>query len=81
MVPSRCRTVSMGSERLHLKQRLRQQPRPPHNQRPKKQPTAKKSGSWSKAFEHELARLLSSPQDGLRCSPNRGMISTKLHGR
>jgi len=68
-----------------VNKRLHQLPRAPHNQRPKKPSPAKKVPSWSRAIEREIDRLLNAQQtpdqDGLRCSPNRGMISTKLQGR
>ena len=64
-----------------IQRRLRHIPRPPHNPRPKKPGEPKRGPSLSKAIARELAQIVPESQDGLRCSPNRGMISTKLQGR
>lgn len=64
-----------------IKRRLGHLPRLPHKPKPKKSSGSKRSASLQDRVERELLEALDSTHDGLRCSFNRGMISTKLHGR
>jgi hypothetical protein len=64
-----------------LKPRLSHLPRLPHKPVRKKVAAMKRGISLHDAIEREMAELLQAPQDGLRCSSSRGMISTKLQGR
>ncbi len=69
-----------------IKRRLSHLPRLPHKPKPKKTTATKRTPSLQKHIERELAEgelfnALDGVHDGLRCSSNRGMISTKLQGR
>lgn len=64
-----------------IKRRLGHLPRLPHKPKPKKPNAAKRPASPHDRTERELLDALDHTQDGLRCSSNRGMISTKLQGR
>ena len=71
--------VSKGSNLI--KRRLSHLPRLPHKPVRKKIAALKRGPSLQSMKERELTGLLETAQDGLRCSSNRGMISTKLQGR
>ena len=64
-----------------IKRRLSHLPRLPHKPKPKRTTAAKRTLSLQERAERELMEALDGAQEGLRCSSNRGMISTKLHGR
>jgi hypothetical protein len=64
-----------------IKRRLSHLPRLPHKPKPKKATAAKRNLSLHDLAERELIEALDGAHDGLRCSSNRGMISTKLQGR
>ena len=64
-----------------IKRRLSHLPRLPHKPVRKKIAAPKRGPSFQSMMERELTGLLEPVQDGLRCSSNRGMISTKLQGR
>lgn len=64
-----------------IKRRLGHLPRLPHKPKPKKATAPKRTPSLTERVERELLEALNGAQDDLRCSSNRGMISTKLQGR